>query len=345
MNFDLPSPTPTPTTPIADLSYRNYDGPLHTRALRWWVIAVAMMRLSVSSLAFKIVAGLSIIPYLFVTFLLYLRSQFPIPPGPQQLAMGSIFDNTVGQKYALQFYNAQGYQLLLLLILTLIAGAGSIASDNRSNALQVYLSKPITKGDYLIGKWVGLFLTLFTVAFAPALLFYLYCLLSYTSDGFLREEPMLFLHMFLVTALTAAIFSSLMIGISAWSKSARIAGAILASLYFASQAIAWLGWRVQSDGDPSKNILTLHSSLGGVLSGLSQGIYHITIHTSIVNKRRMLNPVFAPGRRNGGLPNFIIPIDITPPDIKIMLLVALALIVVGVVAARMRINAVEVVRG
>jgi len=49
-----------------------------------------------------------------------------------------------------------------ILCIALVVGAGAIAADNRSNALMVYLSKPITKGDYLLGKWMGIFLAIFS---------------------------------------------------------------------------------------------------------------------------------------------------------------------------------------
>lgn len=331
MEFDIPPVPPLsarPEAPIADLSYRNYDGPLHNRAVRWWTIAAAMIRLNVKPLSFKIVAALAVIPYIFIIVLLYLQGAILTRGGTLGPLQGRFFDSTVGQKYAFQFYNALGYQLLYLLILTLIAGAGSIASDNRNNALLIYLSKPITKSDYLLGKWMGLFLTLFMVAFGPALLLYLYCLFSYTSEGFLHDEPYLILHILENTAIVSALFTSIMLGLSAWSKSPRIAGAILAGVYFASQTVAFVLWGFYARGDPSHDVLLLHSSIGGVMSGLSQAIFRVTIHTIIGSRRRGF-----------------LPVDIAPPPMGLMLAIAGALLVLGIVAARWKIKAVEVVNG
>ena len=54
---------------------------------------------------------------------------------------------------------------LFLLFIALLAGAGSIANDNRANALLVYLSKPCRKVDYLFGKWAGLAMLIAGVPF------------------------------------------------------------------------------------------------------------------------------------------------------------------------------------
>jgi ABC-2 type transport system permease protein len=220
-----------------------------------------------------------------------------------------------------------GYQLIYLVILTLIAGAGSIASDNRNNALLIYLSKPITKNDYLLGKWMGLFLTLFMVAFGPALLLYLYCLTSYLGDGFLRDEPRLFVHILESTALASAVFTSVMIGLSAWSKSPRITGAVLAGIYFSTQIVAFAIWALLSGGKPNREVIVLHSSIGGILSGLTQGIYNVTIHSIRISRRT----------------HSIVQTNIAPPAAVIMWSVAIGLIVAGVIAARAKIRAVEVI--
>ena len=320
------SNVPSADAPIADLSYRNYDGPLHSRAIRWWTIAVAMFKLNLKSTAYRIVGILGVLPYLFIIALLYIQGRLSNNGKPIAGFASALMDNTVGQKYALQFYNALGYQLLYLLIISIIAGAGSIASDNRNNALLIYLSRPITKNDYLLGKWVGLFLTVFLVAFGPAFLLYFYCLCSYYADGFLKEEPMLLFHVIACTGLASAVFTSIILGLSAWSKSPRITGAILAGMYFASQILSFAIWQFYSRGKMAQHLLMQHASIGGIVSGLSQAIYGVTIHMTA-------------GNRNKGFRL----VDIPPPNPGIIWLCAIAMIVIGVGAARLKIRAVEVI--
>src|SRR5262249_40258353 len=142
------------------------------------------------------------------------------------------------QHWASWFMRALPWSMFFLVALTMVVGAGSIANDNRANALLVYLSKPVTKLDYLVGKWVGVFVMLFSVAFVPALILYLYCLLSFRSEGFFTSDRLLLGKVLLVTAIGAALHTSLILGFSSWSKSALMAGALYAAFYFLGVAIA-----------------------------------------------------------------------------------------------------------
>jgi ABC-2 type transport system permease protein len=210
-----------------------------------------------------------------------------------------------------------------------MVGSSSISLDNRSNALLVYLAKPITKGDYLIGKWMGVFLAVFAVALVPSMLLYLYCLLSYYSDGFLTQEPWLWLRVIAGAAIPAAIHASLIIGFSAWSKTPRMAGAVYAGLYFISSMVSTMAWGISTDGgDLGRGIALQHLSVGGLIGGLQQNVYSVILQLQTFN-------------RNAGMAQ----LKLDPPSLKIMLSVALGLIVLGIAAARLRIRAVEVVKG
>lgn len=324
MDFDIGPPT-NGASPIADLSYRSYTGPLHTRAVRWWIVALATIRGAFKKPGFWIVFGLAALPYLIDGIVMLLSG------------IESPFSRAEpGQKFALHFSSDLSSQQILLFVAALIVGSGSIAADNRANALLVYLSKPITKGDYLLGKWMGLFLPLFAIAFAPALLFYIFCLLSYTNNGFLRDEPLLFVRVLLACMVPGAVHASLLLAFSAWSKTPRMAGAIYAAFYFISQIVAGIAWSVVAihpgghiDTSPRSQFIQ-HLSVDGVIKGLAQNIFHLTQH------------VMTRGRHNrGGFGEMIL----APPPLVPLLTLALAMIVIGILATRAKIRAVEVVRG
>lgn len=310
-------------SPIADLSYRNYDGPLHTRAVRWWIVALAGIRLVIRKKGFWIVFAISLLPFLVVGAILYFQSSYPMMMRGNPMA-----NETRGQVYASQFFQAYQNQSLWLFILALMAGAGSIAADNQANALLVYLSKPLTKGDYLLGKWMGIFLVVFAAAAAPAILLYLYCLLSYVPNGFLRDEPWLFFRVLAAAAVPASIHASLMIGFSAWSKTPRMAGALYAGVYFVSQAISMMTWGITTHGDLGQGVLTRHLSIPGVIDGLAQHIYNLQIIIVTFHRHRGMERL-----------------TLEAPDLLVMLALAAGAIALGVLAARARIRAVEIVKG
>ncbi len=323
MSADLPSPVPTGASPIADLSYRSYDGPLQTHTLRWWIVAVAAMRLVRRKPGFWALVALAAFPYLIQGFVLYIQSQ------TRAAGFGGLNAPSAGQKYATVFFTALSAQRLLLFGIALMVGAGAIAADNRANALLVYLSKPITKLDYLLGKWMGVFLTLFAVALAPALLLYLFCLTSYLSDGFLKDEPWLFVRMILACAVPAAVHASLICGFSAWSKTPRMAGAIYAAFYFVSGIVAMIVWAIRYHNNTEQGLLIQHFSVDGAIQGLAQNIYGVTLQITAIQRHRM------------ELRQLTLP----PPPLAAMLALVLGMIVLGVLATRAKIRAVEVVRG
>ncbi len=324
LDFIVAGDTPTAGAPIADLSYRNYDGPLHTRVARWWIVSLASLRLAVKKKGFWIAAAISILPYLIILLQLYLQSGTPVPAGANPL-----MDLTVGQRFASQFFQALGFQMFFLFIITLLVGSGVIAADNQSNALLVYLSKPLTKGDYLLGKWMGVFLILFGVAFIPGTILYVFCLLSYYSEGFLKNEPWLFARMTLAAATPAVIHASLITGFSAWSKSPRVAGALYAGLYFIGNIVVGATWAIRHRGNLGEGVLERHLSVEGVINGLAQNLYGVVQKLPTYNQRT----------------NTMERLSIDPPSMMVMLLMAAAFVVVGVGAARMRIRAVEIVKG
>lgn len=305
--------------PIADVSYRNYDGPLKAHPLRWWIIASGMLRTTLRKWWFWVPAALVLPAYFISGFLLYLRSQLP----PEAA------DLLVHRPMSGLFYDAYHYSLFWIFILALLVGSGSIAGDNRANALQIYLSKPLTRLDYLAGKWAGVFLLLAGAALAPAVILYLYCLASYQSQGFLKDNPHLWLQILAACALTGALHASLLVGMSAWSRRPMLVGGLYAGLYVGVGVVtSFVQWILMRTGDSRVASTVGHLSLPGLLRGIAQHLYDTT-------------PSFF-GMPFGGRGRTF---EIGMPDLLPLALVTAALIVIGLGAALARIRAVEVVRG
>jgi ABC-2 type transport system permease protein len=320
----LRSDTPTESSPIADLSYRNYDGPLITHKLRWWVITRGMLRQSVKKNGLTFAVVMAIIPYLIFGVMLYLQSRTgQMMPGGDENQ----------QQYVPTFFNAMRAQSFFLFLIALLIGTGAIASDIRANALQVYLAKPITKGDYILGKWTSTFIPIYCIAMLPALGLYLFCLLNF-SGKFWHEDPYLILKLLAATAIPAIIHSSLLLGFSAWSKTSFMTGAIYAAFFFVSGVIANIVAIIRYEHDFSSEaaVLIRSLSLNGIIQGLVRNLYHVA--------DRRIEQTFSP---MGG-PSMT-QVEVPLPNVLVLLGVAVALCVLGVLAARMRVRAVEVVKG
>jgi ABC-2 type transport system permease protein len=318
-----PIPAPGPS-PIVDVSYRGYDGPLRSHGARWWVVALATMRLARRKPLVWVLAALALWPYAWAGVSLYLRTR---------LGAAGAFNPLTAQlstdKFAVVFFRAIDNQGFLLFILCLVLGSAAIAADIRTNALQVYLSRPITRIDYLIGKWAGIFLPLYAVAVIPALLVYAGGLLAFWSDGFWQEDRLLILRLLIACAIPAIVHASLMLGFSAWSRSPTMAGALYAGLYFASVIITGIIWAVVYHGNIQRGLLVRNLSLAGVISSLAQHAYHVVVHADTINRRT----------------SKLVSFNQHAPSLAIMAAIAAALVLLGIAAAYSRIRAVEVVRG
>ncbi len=215
--------------PIADLSYRNYDGPLGSPVGRWWSIARMSIRLTLAKRGFWWWSVASGYWYLVLMAVFYFVDTLSpaITPGGKNPFLEQI-------RWKDQFVHGFSFAQLLFFILALLTATGAIANDNRANALLVYLSKPCTKLDYVLGKWLGVFLPLSVVAFLPMAGFWLYGALSFRQYGFVSDDPLMLFKLALVAMSAGALHASLALGVSSLFNQARVAGATYAGIYFLS---------------------------------------------------------------------------------------------------------------
>jgi len=214
-----------PNSPIADLSYRNYDGPMSPPHTRWWPIAKMSMRLAIKSKGFWIWATLSSYAYLIYMVIFYFTDSTGTASGRSNPYFTML-------KWHDTFVASFTLSQLLLLIVALLIGAGSIANDNRSNALLVYLSRPVSKLDYIFGKWLGIAIPIAAIVFVPMLTYYGYCAMSYAKYGFFSQDHWIIVKIFLIPICAGIVHASLSIGISSMFNQGRIAGATYAAVYF-----------------------------------------------------------------------------------------------------------------
>lgn len=325
-------------TPIADLSYRNYDGPLEPPIHRWWAIALMSIRLSVKKKGFWIWAAFAASPYLFQMATFYVvDTLFSNLPAGQR---NPFFLQIVWKD---RFLDGFSISQLFLFILALLIGAGTIANDNRAKALLVYLSKPCTRLDYIIGKWFGIFIPLVLVTAVPTFLFYLYCLMSYQSYGFITEDPRLLFRLLGMVLIPGAVHASLSLGISSLFDQGRLAGATFAGVYFMTlfftKAMQFVSISTQNSDRPVPEIVNrlFYLSVDGIQIGLAKWVLG-------TDGSSLFAAAGGPGRRGGGrVGSTISALPVPAPDASYILAVALGLCALGVFVAWTRVRAVEVV--
>ncbi|MBV6491619.1 MAG: ABC transporter permease subunit [Fimbriimonadaceae bacterium] len=216
------------SSPIADLSYRDYTGPLSSPVGRWWVIARVSFQQNLKKKSLWWLTVMSGGYYFVFQAVVFFMEQFALSSSRGEETLREFLSRIV---WIDQFVHGISTGQLWFFMIVLLVGAGSISNDFRANALLVYLSKPCDKRDYLLGKWFGMFLTLILAMGLPSVFFYVYGALTYGDYGFFSDKWLLpKLLSFLV--LSSAFHASMMIGISSMFKQGRVAGAVYAALYF-----------------------------------------------------------------------------------------------------------------
>jgi ABC-2 type transport system permease protein len=128
-------------------------------------------------------------------------------------------------------------QEVFMFFITVYAGAGLIANDRRVNALQIYLSKPLTRAEYIFGKLAVLMTLLLFVTWLPALLLVLVQILFSGSFTFFGDNLVLVPAITVFSFLQATAVAAAMLALSSLSNSSRYVGVLYAGLIFFSQAL------------------------------------------------------------------------------------------------------------
>jgi len=129
------------------------------------------------------------------------------------------------------------FQGIAVFFITVYVGSGLIANDRRANALQIYLSKPLTRMEYVIGKLAVLMTFLLFVTWIPGLLLLLVQVVFAGSFSFLIDNLYLFPAITLVAFIQTSVAAVSMLALSSLSNSSRYVGILYTSLIFFSQAL------------------------------------------------------------------------------------------------------------
>jgi ABC-type transport system involved in multi-copper enzyme maturation permease subunit len=209
--------------PIHDQSYRRYRGGKALPGQAWAVIARAGIMNMIRKRIFMGLLIFAWFPFIARAIQIYVTANYP------QVAMFAPTAET--------FRQFLEQQETFVFFVTIYVGAGLIASDRRANALQIYLSKPLMRTEYIFGKAAILFAFLLFVTLVPALLLLVIQVLFAGSFAFLKKNLFLFPAITVAAVLQAILATFTMLALSSLSKSTRYVGILYAGIIFFTAAI------------------------------------------------------------------------------------------------------------
>jgi ABC-2 type transport system permease protein len=212
--------------PIHRERYRRREGGIDLRGGAWAVIAANGLRSLVRKRAFLFLMILSWIPVVVRGVQIWAAANVP---GMSQIGLLAVTPQ--------MFRDFLNQQEPLVFFITVYAGSGLIADDIRANALQLYLSRPVTRTQYIAGKAAILMAALAAVTLVPALLLLLLVPAFAGSTTFLRQNFTLVASIAAYSIIQITMSAFLILALSSLSKSRWFVAILYAGLAFFTHAV------------------------------------------------------------------------------------------------------------
>jgi len=209
--------------PIHDQGYRRYGGEKARTGTAWMVITRAGIRAMFARRAFLGLLLIAWFPFFVRAVQIYAAANLPqaafLAPTPET------FRQFLDQQQTFVFF------------VTVYVGAGLIANDRRANALQIYLSKPLTRAEYIFGKLAILMVFLALVTWLPAIVLLVVQISFAGNFTFFKNNIFLFPAITVFAFLQITLASATILALSSLSKSSRYVAILYAAVIFFTQAI------------------------------------------------------------------------------------------------------------
>jgi ABC-2 type transport system permease protein len=242
--------------PIFDQGYQHWSGTLSGHAWRWLAITRHGIRVALTNRWLRIALIVAWLPaILFATALCLwglLEQQSDLIQSLRPLLGFLDREMLLDPKaYRMEAWTlSYGFfmltELRLAMVLILLVGPNLISQDLRYNALPLYLSRPLRRIDYFLGKWGVIVAFLSAVTIVPAIVAYVLGILFSLDFGIVRDTFPLLLASVGYGLVIAASAGTLILALSSLSRSSRYVAMFWLAI--------WLG--------------------SGVISGVLQGIEH-----------------------------------------------------------------------
>lgn len=231
---------------IHEQNYVSYDGPLDSSG-GWWIFSRTTFQLAWSLKRTKILLFLLWVPVLITLGLVFLeygiREKMSSMAAVMQEGDTGLGAGAVNWILQMQFFSAA--------LLMMASGCGAIAEDLRHRTFQLYFSRPVERWEYILGKFLGIFLLCSLVTVVPSLL-----IGGLRAAYFARTE--LAAEMFQqtlagvgVSAVIAVVITSLVLGLSSMTRRTGYAVLGWIGILFVPMVVGAIVGVASTEGDTS----------------------------------------------------------------------------------------------
>jgi ABC-2 type transport system permease protein len=216
--------------PIREKGYYNWEGELKASYVKWLPIFFTGIKGVYKKRFSKLVCSLFLSYSSIFLFLVFLSSH---PAGSfLKKAIEAIQTDRMLFYY---YYTYESFLLFFMVIMSIFAGAELISGDLKFKSFTLYLSRPLSRFDYVKGKFSIVLFYLLTLTLGPAILLIIFKMIF---TGSFAVSPRVFLGVIIFPIFISLFLASLSIMLSSLSTNARLIKVIIFIFYVMSNAIA-----------------------------------------------------------------------------------------------------------
>lgn len=212
--------------PIHTQDYRHWEGTLQPRNhIQWWIIAKAELKLLAKRKIVRLIVAIPPVIYILVHAILIYMVNY--------LEKGALPLEEISEGFFVKFlFSTHPFpSVFLIALIVIFGGSGLIANDLKHKSLSLYLSKPISWIDYLIGKFAVIGILLSCMTLIPGLLMFLeHVLLS--DSPFLKENFWIIFPIIIYSLVVVTVTSLLMLLFSSLTENLRYATIGFCAIWF-----------------------------------------------------------------------------------------------------------------
>jgi ABC-2 type transport system permease protein len=212
-------------------TYKAYSGPLTPAWSRFTVLSRYGLRNLFNSRPFTAFTVLCFLPFLAWLIAIYIMHS-----GTAQLVFGMRFGNGAGVN-SFWFFFFIGAVAWMGFILAAWGGPGMITRDFANHSVQLYLSRPLSRAEYLFGKASVLFILLSCISWVPGLVLF-FVQGGLEGHGWMWQNLWVARAIVLSSLIGIALVSLLSMAVAVWVKWRIAATALMFAIFFLSPAIA-----------------------------------------------------------------------------------------------------------
>jgi ABC-2 type transport system permease protein len=221
--------------PVFDRRYRGYAGERVVSRFHFWTVArFALQDLFKSRLALLLLVA-ACLPPLFFGGLIYIANNLDMLTAIGWKVSGEGVDTKLFAIDKQPFFWFLVWQSAFSFFLASFIGPTLVAPDLAHNALPLYLSRPLKRSDYIVGKLLVLLLPLSAVTWIAGLLL-IGLQTSLSGFGWLAAHWRIVPAIFVGSWIWILLLSLLALAVSAWVKWRMVATGMLFGIFFVGEA-------------------------------------------------------------------------------------------------------------